>query len=44
MITGSIDITSDTQSNPAKFQMQSDAAGNTVKVNGWLIETQVFVS
>lgn len=37
-------LTSDTQSNPAKFQMQSDAAGNTVKVNGWLIETQVFVS
>lgn len=36
-------LTADTQANPAKFQMSSDAAGNSVKVNGWLIETKVFV-
>lgn len=35
-------LTEDTRTNPAKFQMQSDVGGNTVKVNGWIVETQVF--
>ena len=34
-------LTADTQANPARLQMRSDATGDSVKVNGWAIETYV---
>ena len=33
-------FTSDAIDNPAKIQARSDATGDTIKVNGWLVETQ----
>lgn len=35
-------LNTDTRNNPAKLQARSDATGDTVKVNGWLIETQTL--
>jgi hypothetical protein len=34
-------LNTDTRNNPAKLQARSDATGDTVKVNGWLVETHV---
>ncbi len=36
-------LTADTVNNPAKLQISCDSSGSTVKVNGWLVETEVFV-
>lgn len=35
-------LTTDARNNPAKLQARSDASGDSVKVNGWLVETQVL--